>query len=56
MIYRVLIDETYSGVVFDFDVLEDAIAFTKSVVDAGHRETERLKATITVILEEADNE
>ena len=52
MIYRVTIDETYIGVVFDFDVLEDAITFTKSAVDSGHREDQRLKVSITVVLEE----
>ena len=54
MIYRVEIDETYTNVVFDFDDINDAVDFAKTVISAGHRDDKHLKAYVSVIIEEDD--
>lgn len=54
MLYRVKIDNTFSGVVFEFNNYEDAMNFIGMVIDAGYRETDEgvYKLSASIIKDE----
>ena len=59
MIYRVTISQTYSGVHFDFDDIDEANKFALMVLSRGrydNKEGYTFSATIRVMEEDEDNE
>lgn len=50
--YRVELNYSYSGVYFDFFNFRDMVEFLGMAIENGHKDGEKLRATVSVINEE----
>lgn len=51
-IYRVELNYSYSDVYFDFTFFDEMMRFLGTALEAGHKDGEKLRATVSVIDEE----
>lgn len=51
-IYRIELNYSYSGVYFDFISFDEMMIFLGNALENGHKDGEKLRATVSVISEE----